>query len=537
MASYAQRHNDETIKETIESIVIAFILAFVFRAYVVEAFVIPTGSMAPTLLGRHLPLTCQECGHAFDTDIPDGLRDATGSVAARDLMGICPMCRNGVPIRRGTSLRSGDRILVMKYVYAFSEPRRWDVVVFKAPHEPKTNFIKRLVGLPGEEVGMFDGDVFVRPEGGSWQIARKTDRLEVQRAIWQPVYHSDRLPLDGGTQGPGRTRQRRWQSPWVPRLGAESWEIEGRRSYRFDASGSGAIQFDFRAGSLDSDLAYNGPVMQYPYNQQDYHRAVDEPIRDIRLAAAFEADELGLVATLATTAWLGRSENAEAAPSAGVERLAAQIDADGQLWVLGGVPARPLGSPVEVGAFVPGRARSVELWYVDQEVSVWVDQRQVFVHRIDAPMEQVLRRPAPPEVPQVEIAVSGAPVTLHRVELDRDLYYDSKRTLSGDHGRGGFFRTSAGLIRESLKIQQDEFYCVGDNGPASLDGRFWGLFNNPSNDPWVAHRYFGDENRDGLVPRRLMIGRAFFVYYPAPYPLREGGRGLLPNFGRMRMIR
>ena len=44
---------DETIKETFESIIIAFILAFVFRAYVVEAFVIPTGSMAPTLLGAH----------------------------------------------------------------------------------------------------------------------------------------------------------------------------------------------------------------------------------------------------------------------------------------------------------------------------------------------------------------------------------------------------------------------------------------------------------------------------------------------------
>lgn len=39
------------IKETIESILVAFILAFIFRAFVMEAFVIPTGSMAPTLLG------------------------------------------------------------------------------------------------------------------------------------------------------------------------------------------------------------------------------------------------------------------------------------------------------------------------------------------------------------------------------------------------------------------------------------------------------------------------------------------------------
>ena len=41
----------EGIKDTIESFVVALILAFVFRAFVVEAFVIPTGSMAPTLYG------------------------------------------------------------------------------------------------------------------------------------------------------------------------------------------------------------------------------------------------------------------------------------------------------------------------------------------------------------------------------------------------------------------------------------------------------------------------------------------------------
>ncbi len=43
----------EGVKETIESIVVALILAFVFRAFVIEAFVIPTGSMAPTLYGAH----------------------------------------------------------------------------------------------------------------------------------------------------------------------------------------------------------------------------------------------------------------------------------------------------------------------------------------------------------------------------------------------------------------------------------------------------------------------------------------------------
>src|SRR5258708_22110441 len=58
------------VKETIESILVAFILAFVFRAFVVEAFVIPTGSMATTLLGAHMRFTCKECGYTFDVNFP-----------------------------------------------------------------------------------------------------------------------------------------------------------------------------------------------------------------------------------------------------------------------------------------------------------------------------------------------------------------------------------------------------------------------------------------------------------------------------------
>src|SRR5438094_9805641 len=53
------------VKDTVESILVAFILAFVFRAFIVEAFVIPTGSMAPTLLGAHMRFKCPDCGYDF----------------------------------------------------------------------------------------------------------------------------------------------------------------------------------------------------------------------------------------------------------------------------------------------------------------------------------------------------------------------------------------------------------------------------------------------------------------------------------------
>src|SRR5215467_7740815 len=64
-ASQAAAADVGGIKDTIESILVAFILAFVFRAFVVEAFVIPTGSMAPTLLGANMRYRCDDCGYEF----------------------------------------------------------------------------------------------------------------------------------------------------------------------------------------------------------------------------------------------------------------------------------------------------------------------------------------------------------------------------------------------------------------------------------------------------------------------------------------
>ena len=83
------------VKETIESILIAFILAFVFRAFVVEAFVIPTGSMASTLLGAHLRLTCKDCGYTFDLNFPSRSTGGDDTVIQDDLkLGASAYCQN-----------------------------------------------------------------------------------------------------------------------------------------------------------------------------------------------------------------------------------------------------------------------------------------------------------------------------------------------------------------------------------------------------------------------------------------------------------
>ncbi|HWR97806.1 MAG TPA: signal peptidase I [Candidatus Methanoperedens sp.] len=94
------------VREYVEAIVIAVALALVIRSFVVQAFKIPSGSMIPTLL-------------------------------------------------------IGDHLLVNKLVYRFRLPERGEVVVFKFPQDRKTDFIKRVVALPGDEIELADGRLLV----------------------------------------------------------------------------------------------------------------------------------------------------------------------------------------------------------------------------------------------------------------------------------------------------------------------------------------------------------------------------------------
>ncbi len=66
------------------------------------------------------------------------------------------------------TLHDGQQLLVNKIVYRFHEPERGDIIVLHPPPEvDKENFIKRIIGLPGEKVVIHDGRVFIHKEDGS----------------------------------------------------------------------------------------------------------------------------------------------------------------------------------------------------------------------------------------------------------------------------------------------------------------------------------------------------------------------------------
>lgn len=133
------------------AVMLAFVL-LVLRPFLYEAFVAPTNSMAPTLLGQHWRGTCSQCGKpSYATPAREGF----GMVEPTRM--ICDGFHVTEAADVETTVHSGDQFLVAK----FFTPRRWDLAVFQYPEDPTSLYVKRLIGLPGEKVHIQDGAVWV----------------------------------------------------------------------------------------------------------------------------------------------------------------------------------------------------------------------------------------------------------------------------------------------------------------------------------------------------------------------------------------
>lgn len=100
------------IVETIETLLVAGLLALAIKEYVIQVSVVPTGSMIPTLIG-------------------------------------------------GVDGELNDRLFVNKFIYDFKAPKRGDIVVFKSPHKDGKDYVKRCIGLPGETIKLVRGVVYI----------------------------------------------------------------------------------------------------------------------------------------------------------------------------------------------------------------------------------------------------------------------------------------------------------------------------------------------------------------------------------------
>lgn len=535
-----------TVKETLTSVTIAFVMAFVFRAFVIEAFVIPTGSMAPTLLGAHMRFTSPKTGF----DWPVGPWSATppnsqnynrtqSSVTVSDPMSDQKDSHSKLP------LASGDRILVLKYLYSLHDPKRFDVVVFKSPEMPQTNFIKRLTGLPGEQIALVDGDIFSRkasvpppPPGEGqadwseqdWAIARKPER--VQRSVWQPVYDSAYTPAPG---------ERPFVPPWTG--ATQNWDVRGKRIYTFSGTEQTTLAWDDQRWPISDRYSYNeirhtsidGPALEpdpLGLTRLPISRTTEVfPVSDLRMRCGIEPDQAGLNATAIIQA-RNHEFRAEIQGTQVTLRMRhmPRIRGEEPQWTT--LDTATLAKPLE-----PGRVTNVEFWHSDQSLSLFVDSKKVAhgvydwtpsqriwfalgldLNSTETDTERAINDPRQYRRPAVRWEFDGSPFKLYRVGLDRDIHYQAggsgRRTLRATHPS------------TTLTLNPDQFFVNGDNSPASSDGRMW---NGP--DAWVAETI---DPTWGVVPRDLLIGKAFFVYFPS---LMKDRTVPVPDFGRMRFIR
>jgi len=550
----------ESWRETIESVVIAFVLAFLFRTFEAEAFVIPTGSMAPTLFGQHRDVTCTKCGTRFACSASEEVHDGLLDPNLRTSAAVCPNCRFPNNVFKEQMFK-GDRILVNKFPYEFSTPNRWDVVVFKYPEQAATNYIKRLVGLPGEELKLEWGDVYVRKLGTHmWRIPRKEP--DKQKVLQLLVYDDAHPPTELLAAG--------WPERWAPAQPGTWTHDPATRSFQIDANPAQAEALQWlryrnlvpssadwsrvlEAQRVDSPT----PASQLITDFYAYNAKVTAP------QANFSPGKLPELATEESgVQWVG-----DLTVSGEVEVLAAQgtlllelvegerryrcsVDlktgkatlqylddrlnkpdpqnpAAEEVISLAGEADTPLNTP---GTYQFTFAN------VDDRLCFWVDDRLVKSVDFDPgsryPPQEPPIAPTQRDLSPVGIAARGAQVRVSGLRIERDTYYrqdsppnereynwpsspdELRRLLSNPDAWFTYYReqryrpgrsATTYILEDSTDGGEDQFFVLGDNSPRSRDSRLWE----------TSH----------TVPRHLLIGKAFYIYWPHGIPFLNDGKG------------
>jgi len=491
------------VRETLETLVFVVVLVLILQLFVLEAFVIPTGSMAETQLGYHKDVVCRQCQYAFPVNASE---EAEGKAAVRSYT--CPNCQYEGSLDLG-GITSGDRVLVHK---AMGPDERGRVMVFKYPVAPQSkqqaqNYIKRCVGYGGETVAIGHGDLYVttaltypgrpKPEDardiwqtdytynrdpealdlfakgkdngfpsgvGGFELYRKSDELALE--MRRLVFDNDHQPADIGT----------------PRWGSRSGDGDG-----WAANGDAAKAFTHQ-GDAVGWIGYRHLSRLRPTKTQS---ATDEP-QEITNTMGYNCNRAGTDdyfwvgdLMLECTAKLDATSEITLELSKGEHRYQAAF-ANGTVTLvrLGAGNWAPVRRPTPIT-----KAGTYDLRFAnfDSRLRVWVNGTAIdFNGEADYPPTKADDKPTKKNDIQAPagIAAKGT-VEVTGLRLWRDTYYTPDTTSPG--------RASADTV-ETYYVHPGHYLCLGDNSAQSSDGRRW-----------------------GVVPERLMIGRAVFTFWPA-YP-------------------
>ncbi|MEN6385580.1 MAG: signal peptidase I [Phycisphaerales bacterium] len=492
MAESKKTSTAESIANTFEWIITAFVLAFVFRAFVLEAFRIPTGSMADTLMGDHFRIRCTQCGYKYEYNFDPYAAQAYRSYVGNGNFRLhpsprCPSCGYYEKPDKIASKSNGDRILVFKSLYQFVEPKRWDVFVFKNPTDPKINYIKRLVGKPGETLEIIDGDIYI-----DGKLARRPAR--VQQEHWMPIYNNNFQPIQPFE---GRFNNHNWHQPFTNEADSQ-WQWNSAKPLEFTLASSpnkiNTLFYDSQKGNdFRATYAYDDPQQ---YDNQPY-------CSDLYLKFGMKRNDNGVIGISLTkynTAY-------KAAYSSDGLMTITKTDQGGPAVELAKKQISPLSDKYVPVSF--SNSDHLLVFEINGETLSY-----------DLGIEpNSAGEPNMGISPQASVFASGN-LTIDDVQLYRDIYYNN----ISPRGETSKMRAGTG---NPFTLNKDEFFACGDNSPFSYDSRLWsteGIGNN------------GKNYRMGIVPRDYLVGKAFFVYWPGGFRPGNFKFAIIPNVGKMRFI-
>jgi signal peptidase I len=547
-------NNVDSIREIAETIVFVVVLVLLLKSFVAEAFVIPTGSMAETLYGNQKLIACPECGYVYPVNCSREAEAKPGEAVLTE-SGTCPNCRRVQKLtisgrdadNRSVTMadpkfpcHSGDRVLVAKFLYdlPWRSPERLNVVVFKFPGDsdadrapfPESgpskdytpiNYIKRLIGLSGETIAICNGKLYVLSPEESAEWVRKHEEINPvepnpvlrwrRRNMYEDDFNARQLFTDGKFGIIRKTPNKILSMSRVVNVNDDQpADLKGVMAARWEKDG---------AWNSDDQKKYTSAAgtgwLRYANVLRDNHGKKS-------LITDFIAYNSG--DSSPTEHWVGDlivtcEVKVEKAEGEFLLELSKGVDRFRAIWDLKTGVCRlvrvedytPEGKKAgDEGVELKQQATSlkgpgtytVRLANVDDRLTVWVDGKLPFDDGVEYPSAHKLGASRAPtgknDLEPASIGVRGASVTVDHLRLDRDTYYTTD--AHSDRGLSGIDPTNPETWNvealtnppfKTLYVQPGHYLCLGDNSPASSDGRTW-----------------------GLVPDRLLLGRALVIYYP-----------------------
>ncbi len=456
------------------NIAVIFISVFILvRVFALEPFGVPTGSMAPALLGNHREGPCPRCGYPVRVGAPSG----GGSTAEQYESVGCPNCGQVFSLTDAIDL-NGDRLLVDKNVFNLRRPRRWEMGVFHCPdpdpREYRKPYVKRVIGLPGETLSIRDGEVYANGE-----LLRKSlpELQETRTLLFDMAYAPDPAgwnlrwlaePTENDPRLPPTTSR--------PAEPASASVVKGGELI-LDAAESPQTtrSVTYRNWNLDDREeqtirvwnSYDGlrSIGRLPLTRRSFDKlphANDFSMTcDVHVMAA--ADEGSFACRLIDGADAVHAEVSVGAKANGLAILT--HDGTGPLASVRGVS-------LELGL-----THRVEFSFVDRRAILAIDGK-VVIQPTDlppVPTRGEVRRP-------LQLGARGSRLVIRNLKLYRDVYY----TQFGENG-------TQPPHGSPITLNSDEYFMMGDNSGNSQDSRKW---------PTPG------------VPEAEFIGKPFLIHQP-----------------------